>query len=397
MEVGTDNRGLSSSRQFVYINTKVRYRLYSLFATLYVFLSGFVFIEPGPSDILFILFLPLLLVNFSTAREIILSFLSIIIPMAISSFTGYVLPGLFNMRFLFIDTYLFTFFFVVSSFNGTIRAKPLSKKLFHSIMKAWILAGSLNILAGLFGYVTGGKNFLGTNIFFGVRLKGFFKDPNVLGPFLVPPAAYFMKLYIEKDSRKLLNIIGFLFFSLGVLLSFSRAAWLNYATTFFLLFIALSRSLKEIFRVLLVIMISVSLLFIFLNLQVSTDIFGFNILEVMFSRLGLQSYDEGRFYAQSQFANILSSTSVIFGTGPGNYEFFAGMATHSLFARYIGERGFFGLILFIFFFYVIFYKSARSSYRTFLIPVIIGQLVNSIFIDTLHWRHLWLLFSLVFM
>jgi len=264
-------------------------------------------------------------------------------------------------------------------------------------MRGWILAGFLNILAGLFAYMTGQTNLFGANVIrFGIRLQGFFKDPNVLGPFLVPPAAYFMKLYLENDDKKLLNTIGFFFLSFGVLITFSRAAWLNYATTVLLIFITLSKNLKRTLQVLLILTLSLVIILLFFNLTSNVDILGYNIKDLFFSRLGLQSYDQERFSSQSQFDDILSSTSILFGAGPGNYEYFSGMATHSLFARYLGERGFVGFILFVFFLCTVFYKIAKSPYKTFLIPVLIGQLVNAIFVDTRHWRHLWLLFSLAF-
>jgi len=125
-----------------------------------------------------------------------------------------------------------------------------------------------------------------------------------------------------------------------------------------------------------------------------------NLKDFLKSRMGLQSYDTGRFEAQRKFVDIMFSQGILsflFGVGPGNYEFFAGMATHSLFARYIGERGFFGISLFVIFIIVIWQKTIHSQNKDFLISVLLGQFVNSLFIDSLHWRHLWLLFFLTYL
>ena len=60
------------------------------------------------------------------------------------------------------------------------------------------------------------------------RATGSFKDPNVFGPFLVPPFLYMLHIAINRPWRRIavpLAVAGF--FALAVFLSFSRGAWLN--------------------------------------------------------------------------------------------------------------------------------------------------------------------------
>uniref|UniRef100_A0A7V4KFL6 Uncharacterized protein n=1 Tax=Fervidobacterium pennivorans TaxID=93466 RepID=A0A7V4KFL6_FERPE len=90
------------------------------------------------------------------------------------------------------------------------------------------------------------------------------------------------------------------------------------------------------------------------------SLLGISLKDFILARLGLQSYDVGRFEAQRKFVHILSSANAFFGIGPGNYELYSRMATHSLYARYIGERGLFGFSLFVMFWVIVLKKLLKS-------------------------------------
>ena len=114
---------------------------------------------------------------------------------------------------------------------------------------------------------------------------------------------------------------------------------------------------------------------------------------IFISRLGLQSYDQDRFEFQRAFIRGLENAP-LFGIGPGNYgKLTEGYATHSLYFRTLGEKGIFGLFVLALLVIISlknFWK-IRKEYA-FLFAGFIGNLINSIFIDTWHWRHLWILF-----
>ncbi|MGC8955157.1 MAG: O-antigen ligase family protein [Fervidobacterium sp.] len=393
-----NNLAKSVDAGFAKITSNMRYKLFNFFLSLYILLSGFVFIEPSPAEYWFTIFLPFLLINFSTTWEIITSFVLIFFPMIISTYIGLAFFDLFNYRFFIIDIYLFVFFLVLSSYAQSFRKNNDDPIFLDTLTKFWSLAGAINILVGILAYTTGNLFFFGTNVLYGgLRLKGFFKDPNVLGPFLVPITVYYLDKYLRKKGKIIVNLSALFFFTIGVLLTFSRAAWLNYFTS--TLIVVLNAIRKRSFRFR---MLSFTLLALFmfgLIWIISDEILLSNVSlkDFFLARLGLQSYDTDRFAAQRMFDKVVSQTSVIFGAGPGNYEHFSSYATHSLFARYIGERGIFGFVLLIFFFVVITRKVSRSRYKLFLISSLVGQLVNSFFIDSLHWRHLWVLLSLVFL
>ena len=68
-----------------------------------------------------------------------------------------------------------------------------------------------------------------------MRAGGVFKDPNVFGPFLVPIAVILLEQQISPRLPKLLNLrtpaagCCSACSPLGVLFSYSRASWGNYA------------------------------------------------------------------------------------------------------------------------------------------------------------------------
>ncbi len=71
-------------------------------------------------------------------------------------------------------------------------------------------------------------------LYFGERLRGFFKDPNVFGPYLVVVVGYAL-CSLQAGSRSYIRKIFWtascLICTLGVLMCFSRAAWANYVVT----------------------------------------------------------------------------------------------------------------------------------------------------------------------
>jgi len=375
----------------------IRYRNYVVFMCIYVFLSGFVFVEPSPAEIWFTVALPFLILGLKTNRSIIFAFSALFLPMLLSALIGLISFGFLDFRFIITDTYLFVFFFVLASYAKSLTKSPYQERFLDRLMIPWSLAGAVNIIAGGFGYLTGRVNLFGSEILKYDRLTGFFKDPNVLGPFLVPVSAYFLMQFLKARRNELLNFAFFLFFSFGILLTFSRAAWLNYAVTTILLIgtALLNRSTRS--KALSLLVIIVPGLFVFWYFADKIDLLGTNLRDFILTRLTLQHYDSDRFEAQRKFVVILSSANAFFGIGPGNYELYSRISTHSLYARYIGERGLFGVSLFVVFWALVLREVFNSRDKNFILLVLLGQLVNSVFIDSLHWRHLWLLITLAFL
>lgn len=238
------------------------------------------------------------------------------------------------------------------------------------------------------------------------RVKGFFKDPNVFGPYLVVTAVYALhRLQLKAPlSRKLCWLASFLIASLGVLLCYSRAAWISYAVTLLLFFglnwianrrtAAAKRSLISL--VLVAVIVGACLTYALAIPQVG---------EVVAYRTELQDYDRDRF-ATHTAALRLGFTNPL-GVGPAQSFARLDYATHNLYLRIFSENGVLGFLSLAAFLLltlarslVLSFKARQPSQRAMFALVtaaICGTLLNSFTIDTLHWRHFWLLLALGWM
>ena len=125
-------------------------------------------------------------------------------------------------------------------------------------------------------------------------------------------------------------------------------------------------------------------------------------LDFLQQRSRLETYDKDRFGAQN--AAFHRMTEHVLGFGPGQVEANLDISTHSLFARSAFEQGVPGLalvtalMLATLAYAVIF---ARRNGRLHgigsaaLLGSWLGLMANSFFIDTIHWRHLYVLAALI--
>lgn len=381
-------------REVKVMDTSVkRHEGFLIFFTVIIAASAIVFIEPAPYDFLLI-------------TAIICSlFTQTIIYKAI-----HFLPVI--LLLLFIEANLLSFFFVkdihqasiyfvktiymvVSWFGIAGMLTYYRPKVLTYIFTGYVVAAMITVIPGIVAY-----NWAVPKLDFLLwqdRLMGFFKDPNVFGPFLVPPGLYALwkmgKAKISLSST-LIWMLVFLTISLGIMFSYSRAAWGNFILAIGIFFILLNEPTTKRMKILFISCM------IFLPVLIYTVV-ATDIGALFFDRLGLQSYDQTRF--QEQEASLDYLFQYPFGFGPGQSELFLDQSTHNLFIRTIGENGLLGMISFHAFLLVTIVRSIWLSKHTtgrnkgFFIIItssIIGILFNSMFIDTMHWRHLWLLLAL---
>ena len=232
------------------------------------------------------------------------------------------------------------------------------------------------------------------------RAKAFFEDPNVFGPFLVFPTLILVEELLEPRllrSGRVMKLALFVVFSLGVLFAYSRAAWLNAAVgalTMLAVFALRRGGGRKAFVLIGTIAVAITVFFGAIVLSGSGD-----FLE---ERARYQAYDEDRFTAQRTGLELAISSP--FGIGPGQYEGVVGYAAHSTYVRALAEQGFLGLLAVILLFLLTLGAAARNAIAgrgTFgigsaaLLAAWCGTLANSLFVDTLHWRHLWMIAALV--
>lgn len=227
----------------------------------------------------------------------------------------------------------------------------------------------------------------------GLRIKSTFKDPNVFGPFLAMGATV---LFGEMLRHRKIGVVRLAAFGLCcylLLLSFSRGAWINFAAGMAVFVGFLLTMLQQ--KVLLTRMLRLGIVFGLIGVPVlaymlmQTDLFSY--LE---SRLSLQSYDSERFDSQAKALDL--ATAEFFGIGPGQWvDTRFGIATHNLYLRVLSETGWLGLATFGAFVIACltagFQGLRRSSpYAIWYVgamAILAGTLLESVVIDTLHWRH----------
>ncbi|MFI5038030.1 MAG: O-antigen ligase family protein, partial [Solirubrobacterales bacterium] len=236
------------------------------------------------------------------------------------------------------------------------------------------------------------------------RASGFFKDPNVFGPFLIPIALILLEQRIAPRSPRLLRMRGstswlcLLALTLGILLSYSRAAWLNFVLALLIMLAASAmrrRGARRALRALSALLLIGGATAVILS---ATGSIGF--LE---HRAQLhQSYDNGRFAAQSLGWELGWTHPV--GIGPGQFESYSPVAAQSTFVRVFSEQGPVALLLWVALLLVTLVLALRNvvvgrdTYgigSAALLGAWCGLILNSVVVDTLHWRHMWVVAALI--
>ncbi|MBT8078003.1 MAG: O-antigen ligase family protein [Gammaproteobacteria bacterium] len=237
------------------------------------------------------------------------------------------------------------------------------------------------------------------------RAKGPFKDPNVFGPFLIPIAIYLLSRMLKaRHTQFFIEAAKFLVIAFGILLSFSRGAWLNFGialASYMLLSIATTPSLREKIRLTIIVGIVTLVSGATLTWAVNNTAAG----QRFFDRAKIfKQYDietGGRFHTQAMALEEVGSRPL--GIGPGMSTPEIGMEPHNLFLHAALEGGWLGAVAFGLFLVQALYRAiGRIGMRWPLqsdlhvvLAVLLGTLFQSLFIDSTHWRHLWLLLAMI--
>ncbi|WP_165921151.1 O-antigen ligase family protein [Paenibacillus albiflavus] len=370
--------------------------LYAKLIWLLLILCAIVFIEPAPYD------------------------LFVLLAFGISLFTGYLrfpaymglpvlLIGLFVMsnvpsmllvssdqnvsiKYFMVTLYLIVSWLFFAGLNNRFKETVL-KVIFSGYLTAAILSTVIGLLAYFHIIPT-----FGVLIKYG-RVTGLFKDPNVFGPFLVPGVVISLHYMVTRyRNNMLIWMISFILLIVGVLLSFSRAAWGNcvLACCLYLLFPYTVSLKKKIVMISAILLIAVPIM--------SVVITSPNISSMFTDRFGIKKYDEDRFGTQQKALSQVIEHPL--GIGPGQSEILFSYATHSLYVRVLIENGIVGFTAYISFILLTIYRAFYNAWRRgspyhayFAIfgACLVGIIFNSFFIDTLHWRHFWILLALPWM
>jgi UDP-N-acetylmuramyl pentapeptide phosphotransferase/UDP-N-acetylglucosamine-1-phosphate transferase len=232
------------------------------------------------------------------------------------------------------------------------------------------------------------------------RPKVFFKDPNVFGPYLVPATVVFLEAAgRRRGARTVLFILFAVICAAGVVASASRAAWTNLAIVL-AVYGAFSCGRQK------AVLASAAVIAALAVIAVASLLPGDGMqetFELYSGRTQLQAYDTDRF-AMAQEAIELGLRYPA-GVGPGEVAAYLGMSPgmdpHNTYVRIWAENGPVALASFSAFLLLLGAHAlqecmgGRRLHPGFIcaFALLAGALVNAGVVDTLHWRHFWVILA----
>jgi len=252
-------------------------------------------------------------------------------------------------------------------------------------------------VAGYFNLVPGGHDLLTLY----ERARGTFKDPNVLGAFLILPALFVLQSVVsDPPGKSFRSAVALGIMALAILLAFSRAAWggLVITAAFMLaLMILTSRSHAQRSRIIVTAVAAVIIVAMLVAVLLSFDSVG----EMFKQRASFdQSYDEGRFGRFGR--HILGAQMALdlpFGIGPLQFHNYFPEDTHNSYLNAFMSGGWIAGICYP----ALVFVTVIMGFRHIFIPVpwqraylaifsaFLGTVGESFIIDTDHWRHFWMM------
>ncbi len=365
---------------------------------LTVAVSGIVFIEPAPYDILVLLLIAVLFpMGLRVPREagiavfLLMLFAASNLGAAITSSDPETMLRPLAIRIYMLLAWVLWVCLVVTNAPHFLRV----------IWRGYTFAALLAVLWGILQYFGYLPESLGAA--YG-RARGPFKDANVFAPFLVPVTLYMLARMLRVRGPALVwETVKFLLLVFGLLLGFSRGAWLNFSVALFLYMVfstITAQSFRERLRLTILItavgVVAVSTV----SLVIAYTPAGQRFVE---RAMIVQEYDVargGRFDTQAKALREIGQNPI--GIGPGMSTPKFGMEPHNLYLHIAVEGGWVGAVSFYLFLLITLARGiSRIDSSSILRPnlqivlaALIGTLVQSLFIDSTHWRHLWLLLAL---
>jgi O-antigen ligase len=367
---------------------------YDAAVALGVILLAVVRIEPAPPDLVFGVVIAVAVVTARMRLERVpvsaTLLVSAFLALGLLSATG-ATDGTRAVMFFAITLYLGVFALWLAAYVASMPRARL-------VLLAYLAGAAFSAAAASLALVAA---FPGSEVFVrGPRAQGLFKDPNVFGPFLVPAVLLVMEETVAPRLLRLrlvpkLALLSIL--TVGVVFSFSRAAWLNLALGVLVLLaiFALRRGGGRRATALLAVALVAGVALVGAISATSS-------MDFLSQRAALQDYDSQRFGAQASGIEIAERHPL--GLGPGQFERVSDVSAHSTYVRALAEEGVLGALVLLGLMLLTLGFAARNvalgadTYgigSAALLAAWCGLLANSFFVDTLHWRHLWFVAALI--
>lgn len=395
-----------------------------LHVVLYVCIlsSFFVFVQPAPYEYLaVVLGFACILARVSFSRFILPLLILLFIRDAAGAIglvriygSGYMRTSappavLLEQSYSYVDSTRFlatSFYLGVTAVLFACMVSQDTERRIATLRSAYIMSGVVASLFGTLGYFDIYFNFIpGFDMFsLNDRAVAGFKDPNVLGCFLIPPLTWLIESFIV-DRIRPRDLVAAIIIFVGLLLAFSRAAWGSFAfSTAFLVYLLYAtrpdrRSRRRIMC--FVVLGAVAALAIFMLLN-SIDIVG----QMFSDRARIQTYD----YAADNHSRFLLQADSLreillhpLGMGPWGFAHMTGWVSHNSYLGTFLNHGWIGGVAYLLLTVLtlgIGLKALRirTPWQPFLIATytpFVGLVLEAFVIDTDHWRHYYLLLGII--
>ena len=359
---------------------------------LMAFSGGFVFIEPGPYEFVGLATMFLFTVMGLSMRPalaplvLLLTLLNVGYALSLFEVAGKMPSVIWVLVSVFLSLTAI-FFAAMLQTNTEARLRWLLRGYIAAAVIVSLLA-----IAGYFGM--GGDAFVRYS-----RATGTFKDPNVFAAFLVLPGLFILqRMLAGRRSEFLGGGILLLLVMGGLFLSFSRAAWGQFVFCAILLMaltFVTSRSPSERFRIVVVAIMGVVIAVGFVAVLLSVE----QVANLFQERASLtQSYDTG---ATGRFGRYFLAVQMTldypFGMGPLQFQF--PEAPHNAYLNSFITGGWISGAAYLTLTLVtltaglrfIFVRTPWQQTYHVVYVAFIGLALESIIIDSDHWRHYFLI------
>ena len=359
--------------------------------------SGFVAVEPSPFEIMF----PVVLLAFADGGMLFDRALApLVATLIVWSSSGFLtlIPWVQeqeSVNFILITLYICLATILVAA----IVARDALTRM-ATIRSGYVAAGVMSALLGIAGYF----DIAGTGDYFTLyehsRAMGFFKDPNVFAPFLVPPIVWLLQDIFLKRGRMATILPCLAIMITGLLLSFSRGAIIDCAFSLVLLLglmFVTAESARLRARTLMLAALVAGMVVVILAVVLAIP----DVRELASERATLaEDYDSG---PQGRFGNQVRSIPLLlvrpFGFGPLRFGHIFPQDPHEVFISAFASFGWSGGIAFLMFAAITIYFGWRVCFRRSAVQAeciglwagLFPQILQGVQIDTSHWRHVFVL------
>lgn len=361
--------------------------------------SGFALIEPSPYEVAFLLVLFVFALTGIRFTQKLLPMAALLLLYNIGGAVSLIpwMEDAASVRFTAVSVYLM----VTAIFLAAIMAEDAVGRL-ETLRKGYLFAAWCAAFAALIGYfdIAG----LGSAFSLHGRASGTFKDPNVLGPFLVLPIVYALQHVLIGRIGLARGVLALSLPLAALFLTFSRGAWGNLAvsallmiTLTFLTAPSASRRARIVFLTMIAFVLMAAALLIALSFE--------GVRSVFEIRATLdQVYDQG---VTGRFGNQLRSIPLLLGEpngfGPLRFRWFFPEDPHNVYINAFASYGWLGGVAWLGLmaatcyagWTLVFRRAPWQNHAIVLWSVLFVTILQGVQIDTDHWRHFYLMLGLV--